>query len=180
VLTGQLAAGTTTLARALLDAYPFGLHVDVDAIREMVTSGLASPITWTDETTRQFDLAVRAAAGLAQVYAEAGFAVAIEGAVDPPALAAALRDAGLADRTVGVSLRPSVDVALQRNRERATKTFDTGILDDVIRRLDADLAADRLPDGWTSLDNGGEAVTDTRGRVLELARRRGLAVDHGD
>ena len=67
VITGQLSAGKSTIARAVLDRYPFGYHVDVDAIREMVTKGLASPLAWTDETTRQFTLAVRASAAVARV-----------------------------------------------------------------------------------------------------------------
>jgi hypothetical protein len=76
---------------------------------------------------------------------------------------------------IGAVLRPPVDVALRRNRERTNKPFDTAILDDVIRRLDGDLAADGIPTGWTAIDNGAESVNATRDRLLELAARRGLA-----
>ena len=169
VITGQLAAGKSTLARAVLAHFPFGYHVDVDGIREMVVSGLASPLAWTAETTRQFDLALAGSVALAGVYQAAGFAVAIEGAVDPPTIDAMLRAAGLHDRLVGVILHPPVDVAIRRNRERQTKAFDTSVLDDVIVRLDADLARDAVPAGWLKLDNGDEPVTATVDRILAHA-----------
>jgi len=42
VITGQLSAGKSTVTRALLARFPLGYHVDLDALREMVTGGLAS------------------------------------------------------------------------------------------------------------------------------------------
>jgi hypothetical protein len=168
VITGQLAAGKSSLAQALLERYELGLHVDVDAIREMVTSGLASPLDWTDETTRQFNLALEASAAIARVYHRAGFAIAIEGAFDPPALAPLLADAGLADAVVGVVLHPPLAVALARNRERMNKVFDTSILEDAMQRIDADLAVQLVPDGWTVHDNAHETVSETAARVLSL------------
>ncbi len=125
VIIGQLSAGKSTVARALLDRYPFGCLIDVDEIREMVTSGLASPLEWNAETSRQFSLAISAAAALARLYAHAGFAVAIEGAVDPELAEAALKEHGLLDRMVGIVLHPRLNVALERNRTRRTKAFET-------------------------------------------------------
>jgi hypothetical protein len=166
VITGQLAAGKSTLARALLDCYPFGYHIDVDAIREMVTSGLASPLTWTDETTRQFNLALEASSVLAGVYHRAGFAVAIEGGLDPMAFDRHLSEAGLRDAVVGVVLHPPLTVALERNRTRTTKSFDPSILEDVIHSIDADLRTQAAPDGWATHDNGSETVDETVDWVL--------------
>jgi predicted kinase len=174
VVTGQLAAGKSTLARSVLDRFPFGLHVDTDAIREMVTSGLAGPLEWTDETTRQFDLAIAGSVALSATYHAAGFAVAIEGAIDPAIVQRRLAEAGLADVLVGVVLHPSADVARRRNRERTNKPFDPSILDEVIVQLDADLARDELPAGWTRIDNGREDVDATVDRLLAIVRERGL------
>lgn len=170
VITGQLAAGKSTVARVLLDRYPLGLHVDVDAVREMVTSGRASPLEWTDETTRQFDLAIRAASELARVYSEAGFAVAIEGGVDPAAIETALANVGRRDRMVGIMLRPRLDVALRRNRERTHKDFETSVLEDAMRRIDADIAADGERPGWHHVDNSDEPVDATAERILAIAQ----------
>lgn len=172
-ITGQLAAGKTTLARAVLERFERGFHIDVDAIREMVSPGLASPIEWTDETARQFELAVAGSVALAAVYAEAGYAVAIEGAIDPFAVDRHVDAAGLRERLVGVVLHPPVDVARQRNRERETKAFDTSILDPVIVRLDEDLAREPDPPGWLRIDNGAEDVEATVERLLEATRGLG-------
>jgi len=168
-VTGQVSAGKSTLARALLARHALGVHVDVDALREMVTSGLAGPLDWTPETSRQFDLALRAAAAIAAVYRGAAFAVAIEGSVDPLAADRHLDEAGLREAVVGVVLHPPLDVALRRNAERTTKGFDTAILDEVIRRLDGDLRAEAVPAGWIRLDNGGEDVDATVERVRASA-----------
>ena len=170
VITGQLSAGKSTVAKALLDRYPHGYHIDVDGIREMVSSGLASPLEWTEETDRQFGLAIRASAALAQVYSHAGFAVAIEGGVDPEFVEAALEDQGVRDRMVGVVLHPRLDVALERNRARQSKSFDTTILEGVMREIDGDLARGAARHGWHDLDNSDESVDSTVERILSIGR----------
>jgi adenylylsulfate kinase-like enzyme len=169
VISGQLAAGKSTVAKAVLDRHPFGYHVDVDGIREMVTSGLASPLAWTDETSRQFGLAIRASAALARIYANAGFAVAIEGGIDPDAVESALDEVGLRDRMIGVVLRPRLDVALERNRARTHKGFDTSILEGVMREIDGDLARDAGRPGWHELDSSDQTIGETVDAVLRLA-----------
>ena len=139
----------------------------------MVTSGRASPLEWTDETTRQFDLAIAGSVALAGVYQRAGFAVAIEGSVDPAAVDQQAAEAGLQGELVGIVLHPALEVALARNRERRTKSFDTSILEEVMHRINRDLAAEPLPAGWLRLDNGGELVEATVERVLAAASARG-------
>ena len=170
VITGQLSAGKSTIARTLLDRFEFGYHIDVDGIREMVTKGLASPLAWTDETSRQFDLAIRASAALARVYADAGFAVAIEGGIDPELAEGALSDAGLRDRMVGVVLHPRLEVALERNRTRVTKAFDTSVLEDAMRVIEADVTRDAQRPGWHEIDNSDEAPDATVERILSIGR----------
>ena len=170
VITGQLSAGKSTIARAVLERFAFGYHVDVDAIREMVTKGLASPLAWTDETSRQFTLAIRASAAVARIYADAGFAVAIEGGVDPELAEEALDEAGLRDRMVGVVLHPRLEVALERNRTRSTKSFDTAILEDAMRHIEADVARDAGRPGWHEIDNSDESIESSVDRILSIAR----------
>lgn len=170
VITGQLSAGKSTVARELLARFPFGYHVDVDGVREMVTSGLASPLEWTEETSRQFALAVRASAALARIYADAGFAVAIEGGIDPELVEQAIDEHGLRDRMVGVVLHPRLEVALDRNRSRRTKSFDTSILERGMREIDAEVARDATRPGWHEIDNSDEAVETTVDRILSIGR----------
>lgn len=102
-------------------------------MREMVASGLASPLEWSHETDRQFTLALRASAAVARVYADAGFAVVIEGGVHPAEIESALAAVDLRERMIGVVLHPRLEVALERNRTRATKAFDTSVLETVMR-----------------------------------------------
>jgi adenylylsulfate kinase-like enzyme len=170
VITGQLSAGKSTVAKALLARFPLGYHIDTDGIREMVVSGLASPLEWTDETTRQFDVAIRGSVALAAVYADAGFAVAIEGGLDPEAIERAMADAGLDRRWIGVILHPSLDVALERNRARTHKGFDTSILEGVMREIEDDLARDGDRPAWHRLDNSSDTVEETVDRILSIGR----------
>ena len=109
-------------------------------------------------------------AALAKVYQPAGFAVAIEGGIDIEAITDRLAAAGLADRVVGILLHPSLEVALARNRERDTKSFDTSILEGVMREIDADLAAQAIRSDWHRIDNGGESVDETVERILPFAQ----------
>jgi len=170
VITGQLAAGKSTVARAILARYPTGLHVDVDAIREMVVAGLASPLEWTPETTRQFEIAIRASVLLALTYHEEGFAVAIEGAVDPESVERAFREGAPGLSFTGITLHPSLQVARARNRARTTKPFDPGVLEDVMATIDADLTRAGGRTGWLTIDNGAEWVDETVDRIVALAR----------
>jgi hypothetical protein len=82
---------------------------------------------------------------------------------------AALRRAGLEDGVIRVELHPALDVALARNRERGSKPFDPAILEPAIRAIDADIRAAGVLRGWTRLDNGGEPVEATVGRILALS-----------
>jgi adenylylsulfate kinase-like enzyme len=171
VLTGQLAAGKSTLARLALARWERGLHLDVDAVREQVVQGLAGPLPWTDETTRQFALAVRACAAQAAVYHRAGYAVAVEGAIDPADVDAALAEVGLLEHRVGVVLHPRLEAARERNRTRTHKPFGPDLLHDVIGVLDADLASAPVPPGWTVLDTSDDTVEQSLQRVLALVGR---------
>ncbi len=104
-----------------------------------------------------------------RIYHDAGFAVAIEGGIDPAAMDLLLRDAGLGTQLVGVVLHPPLDVALDRNRQRLAKAFDTSILEGVIREIDGDLASDPLPPRWLKIDNGAESIEITVERVLSAS-----------
>jgi chloramphenicol 3-O-phosphotransferase len=160
VVTGVPGSGKTSVARSLATRFPLGMHVPVDDLREWVVAGIAHPVpTWTAETGRQFGLARRAAAGVARIYAEAGFAVALDDVLSPAGAAAAF-DTPLAGLAVHkVALLPRLEVALARNAARTTKGFDTADLAETIRHLHGsfDAAAFRAA-GWTVLDNGAETV----------------------
>ena len=73
---------------------------------------------------------------------------------------------------MGVVLHPPLEVALDRNRQRLTKAFETSILEGAMRQIDADLASEPLPHGWLRLDNGAESIEITVERVLSASAGR--------
>lgn len=164
LVTGVPGSGKTALCRALLRRFAFGLHLPVDDLRELVVSGTAHPVPeWTEETGRQFELARAAAGRMAQLYREAGFAVAIDDVLGP----AEASPFDLPTEPRKVLLRPSLEAALERNRSRSNKAFDAAVLDPVIRHLYAsqDVQA-YLEQGWQVLDTTHMTVEEAVGAVL--------------
>lgn len=168
IVTGAPGAGKSSVAAALMRRFPRGLHLPVDDLREMVVSGIAHPVPeWTDETGRQFALARRAAARVARIYAEAGFAVAIDDVIGP-AEARSLLVEPLADYPVRkILLRPSVAIALERNAARLNKQFDTAVLEGAIRfaHESADLAEFAAHD-WRIVDSTELTLDETVDIIL--------------
>ena len=151
--------------------FPFGLHIHVDDLREWVASGISQPVPeFTEETGRQFRLARTSAAQVAALYADAGFAVAIDDVIHEPDVQACLTDV-LAPREVHkILLQPSLEVALARNADRTNKGFDTAVLADVIRGNHRSLGEQNRADlGWTLIDNGALDVEQTVDAILESA-----------
>jgi hypothetical protein len=61
-------------------------------------------------------------------------------------------------------------VALERNRTRQTKSFDTSILESAMREIDADVTRDAARDNWHAIDNSDEPVETTVDRILHIRR----------
>jgi chloramphenicol 3-O-phosphotransferase len=168
-ITGVPGAGKSSVATALMQRFPYGLHLPIDNLRARVVSGMANPILeWTDETSRQFQLARQSAAQMARTYADAGFAVAIDDIIFPHEVQA-LCDAWLPGYPIGkVFLQPEVDVALARNATRTNKPFDTSILVDTIIRLHQALAAQNFAaSGWLIIDTSEMDVEETVDEILK-------------
>lgn len=156
------------MAVALLKRFAFGLHLPVDDLRGMVVSGIAHPVPqWTEETSRQFDLARRAAVQTARLYAATGFAVAIDDVISVPEVNQLENQlSGFAVRKV--LLRPPLEVALQRNARRTNKDFDTRVLEGTIRGVYEWMKPDEYADaGWRVMDSGWWGVEETVAAILE-------------
>lgn len=173
VLLGAPGAGKTTISRALLARFALAYHVEVDRLREGVVSGIAHPVPeWTEETTRQFELAEQAAADLAVRYHDAGFAVAIDHLHNPASIERNLV-ARLGNRPVyRIGLVPRLEVCLERNRARTNKEFDTAFLEPAIRGVYKDMEAMRDQQGeWRYIDSSDLDVEATVDRILPWAPR---------
>jgi hypothetical protein len=166
-ITGAPATGKSTLSKALLLRFLFGIHVPVDELRELVVSGIAHPVGWTDETTRQFRLAEQSACDLAVRYQDAGFAVAVDHCQGPPTL-----DALIAERLPGrvvhkIALVSSLETNLRRNRERTNKTFDHSVLIGAIEKLSPLYRSEPIGDqGWIVFSNEEDDVEAAVDRLL--------------
>jgi len=166
LLSGAPGSGKTSVAAALAKRYPKSVHLPMDDLRQLVVSGLASPLNWTDETALQFAIARRNAGRLAADYAASGFTVVIDDVIhelDLPQLLPHL--GGLMPRKVLLS--PSIFVVHRRNAQRTNKSFDTKILEPVAARLHGELVAKCPPAaGWLVLDTSTLSVEDTVDKIL--------------
>lgn len=134
LFTGTPGAGKSTTAKALLQRFTRGVHVEVDELRSMVCRGYANPVRdWTPETELQFDLARASAVDIALRYREHGFAVAIDDVAPPTVVETAYRRR-IPDIRL-VVLMPSTEAALHRSATRTNKNFHPDLLIDCIQEL---------------------------------------------
>lgn len=169
LFSGTPGSGKSSVARALLQSFPLGLHLPVDDFREFVVAGRASVFDWTEETARQFALARGAAAGVAGTYAEAGFAVALDDVVFPAETEALFVRPLRAYEIHKVLLLPRLDAVVRRNAERTNKHFDTVVLAETIgklHRMFAEQEQDFRAAGWLVLDSSEETLEETVAYIL--------------
>jgi adenylate kinase family enzyme len=171
LISGVPGAGKTTVAQAICARYAKAIHIPIDDLRELVISGYVSPIEWSEEADRQYALARGSAARMAADYSDQGFAVVIDDVAREADMSQFMPH--LAGRPLTkVVLVPRLEVALERNRDRTNKTFDTEALAPVARRLYRSLA-DGCPqaEGWIALDTSDLDVDATVAEVFRRAAR---------
>jgi chloramphenicol 3-O-phosphotransferase len=170
-VSGTPGSGKSSLSRALLAHFEFGLHLPIDDLREFVVSGIAHPIHPTIETTRQFRLARACAVQTAIMYATEGFAVAIDDVLFPHDAAQLEQEFLLDFKVHKILLRPNLEVALFRNASRQNKNFETAILEPVIRDLYAGMQPKEFQNaGWLNLDSSELNLETTALSILAQLR----------
>lgn len=104
----------------MAEHFPKSIHIRVDDLREMMVSGIELPkAPWTDEATRQFQLARSAATHMARLYAGAGIAVVIDDVCVPPEFARQYADLFSDPSVQRVLLLPTSTAMIERLRKRA-------------------------------------------------------------
>lgn len=138
IITGAMAAGKTTVAKALVKRFPRSVLVGGDVFRRMIVNGAAAMGPTLDAEARaQLTLRQQIATDVVRRYFDAGFTVVYQDILIGQDLVSAverLRD--LNPRVV--VLAPSAEVLAQRDRDR-TKTgysddFPSSVLADALAR----------------------------------------------
>ena len=165
---GPAGAGKSTLARAWCATRERAVHVELDAIRELIVAGRADPQHPTPLQGEQYVHSVDATCALARSFLDAGYDVAVDDTLEPPPFAAHWRPriAGLDWRLVIVL--PSLAKTLTRSAGRAKRV------------LEVHTRAQHAASGeWPA-----EYRIDTTSLSVEESLRRALAViaaqGHGD
>ena len=137
LVTGPAGAGKSAVAEALCERFDRMAHVEVDLLRHMIKAGYRHP--WADDAQaeEQRVLAVHNACAIARACVEARYAVVIDDVVLAPALAEYRAQlAGVGAHVHLVTLLPSLDVALARDRGRSAS------IPDRVRALHAEFTRD--------------------------------------
>jgi adenylate kinase family enzyme len=135
LITGPAGAGKSAVAAALCERYDRMAHIEVDLLRHMIKAGYRHP--WADDAQaeEQRALAVRNACAIARECVAARYAVVIDDVILAPTLAEYRAQlAGAGAHLHLVTLLPSLDVALARDRGRSAS------IPDRVRALHADFA----------------------------------------
>jgi chloramphenicol 3-O-phosphotransferase len=87
LISGPMAVGKSTVARALAERFERSVHLEGDVFRRSIVRGRAEMTPHAaDEARAQLQLRYRLAAAAADAYLDAGFAVALEDVFAPEQL----------------------------------------------------------------------------------------------
>lgn len=126
VITGAMAAGKTTVAKALVKRFPHSALVGGDVFRRMIVNGAAvmGP-TLDSEARAQLTLRQQIATDAVRRYFDAGFTVVYQDILIGHDLVAAVERVRDLDPRV-VVLAPSAEVLAQRDRDRTKTAYSDG------------------------------------------------------
>lgn len=181
LITGPAGAGKSAAAKAWAErqARPTA-HIQLDEVREFVTSGYADPRDgWTPETARQLDIARAHCADMARRYVTAGFHCVIDDAIFPLWGAAdyAHWQAELGETPhIVVVLLPTYDVVAERNASRqGRRLLEPAMLRTIYDMMEPWRRQQRFP----AIDNSSLSVAETANAIEHAIGRMRRAGNSG-
>ncbi|HXH21670.1 MAG TPA: AAA family ATPase [Dehalococcoidia bacterium] len=161
ILTGPPGSGKSAVAEALGERYDRVAHVEVEVLRRFITpTGFAKP--HHPEREHQYRLGIRNACAIARNFIEERFGVIIDDIV-PDASALELYLEGLKPAGVPVHfvrLMPSLEVCLERDRQRKEWRAPPGRVEKVYREMEA-----AGPFAGVTIDSSQQSVQETADSV---------------
>jgi chloramphenicol 3-O-phosphotransferase len=162
LVTGIMAAGKSTVAQGLAERLPQSIHLRGDLFRRLIVSGSENMLPdRAEEAERQLRARYRAAAAVADIYADIGFRVIYQDVILERDLAAQV-DRIRASPLYVVALLPRIEVVSQREAERTKKGYGPWKVAD----LDAALRH-RTPRIGLWIDSSEQTAEETVSTILD-------------
>jgi predicted kinase len=162
LIGGPAGAGKSTLAEAWCAARLRAAHIELDAMRNLIVSGLADPQVSGDLQGEQYKLSVNACCALVRVFLDGGYDVAVDDVLEPEAFERHWQPA-LGEMDVSlVIILPNLEETLRRAAAR-----DKRVRPQIIEQQYA--ACSRWPE-VRRVDTTGLSVEES----LALCRQRGF------
>jgi predicted kinase len=162
LITGNMAAGKSSVAQALAERLPKSVQLRGDTFRRMIVSGQAAmTATLSEEAERQLWLRYRLAAATAKIYLQAGFTVIYQDIIIGPVLTKVV--AMYAHHPLSVIvLCPRVEVVAAREAARAK----TGYSDEAAIHTFDRVLRDETPRTGYWLDSSDLTIVETVDNIL--------------
>lgn len=164
-ITGSPGAGKTTIGRRVAEQFPKSIHIDLDDLRGSVMSGAITPGEWSDEATKQFQLARTTAAYMAKLYRANGFDVIIDDVCVPEFFAEQWAELFQHEGVNKVLLLPTPAALTARMRKR-NGPFEEFFITQAIPWLYSYLEP-MDKSGWIVIDSSGLSIEQTVATVLQ-------------
>ncbi|MCA9839121.1 MAG: AAA family ATPase [Trueperaceae bacterium] len=170
LITGNMAAGKSSVAQALAERLSKSVHVRGDLFRRMIVRGQADMTSdLSEEAMRQLELRYQLSAHVAKSYVKAGFTVVYQDVIIGKALTEVTAFFEN-HRLFVVVLCPSAAILAQRDRDRGK----TAYADQASLAAFEHIFREKTPRLGYWLDNSDLSLTETVDAILEQLQNPSL------
>lgn len=162
---GPAGAGKSTLARAWCGTRGRAVHIELDAVSELIVAGRADPQQPGALQAEQYALSVVAVLSLAEVFLRAGYDVAVDDVLPPRAFELSWQPRLARHDWRVVIVLPELSVTLDRSARREKR-----VLESISR---SQHAASRAWPDHLRVDTSGLSVAESLSLVQACLDRQG-------